>query len=78
MLRNLVWLGPTGSTKTSARVTAPRKTFTPCQGRALEVVIDYADTDSALRVSKHFDFEPGSHTIGVHYTITNREPKRLS
>ena len=40
-------------------------------GKPLEVVIDYTGTDSTLQVSKHFGFEPGSHTIGVHYTVTN-------
>ena len=66
-------VGPDGIDQNQrARYRASQDVYTLSGREALEVVIDYADTDSALRVSKHFTFEPGSHTIGVHYTITNR------
>ena len=65
-------VGPDGIDQNRrARYLASQDVYTMSGGEPLEVVIDYAGTDSALRVSKHFDFEPGSHTIGVHYTITN-------
>ena len=65
-------VGPDGIDQNQrARYRASQDVYTMSGGEPLEVVIDYAGTDSALRVSKHFDFEPGSHTIGVHYTITN-------
>ena len=66
-------VGPDGIDQNRrARYLASQDVYTMSGGEPLEVVIDYAGTGSALRVSKHFDFEPGSHTIGVHYTITNR------
>ena len=65
-------VGPDGIDQNQrARYRASQDVYTMSGGKPLEVVIDYAGTDSALRVSKHFDFEPGSHTIGVHYTVTN-------
>ena len=65
-------VGPNGIDQNQrARYLASQDVYTMTGGEPLEVVIDYAGTDSALRVSKHFDFEPGSHTIGVHYTVTN-------
>jgi YidC/Oxa1 family membrane protein insertase len=66
-------VGPDGIDQSQrARYRASQEVYTQTGGEPLEVVIDYAGTDSALRVSKHFRFEPGSHTIGVHYTVTNR------
>ena len=65
-------VGPDGIDQNQrARYRASQDVYTQSEGEPLEVVIDYADTNSALRVSKHFSFEPGSHTISVHYTITN-------
>ena len=65
-------VGPDGIDQNRrARYLASQDVYTMSGGEPLKVVIDYAGADSALRVSKHFDFEPGSHTIGVHYTITN-------
>ena len=66
-------VGPDGIDQSQrARYRASQEVYTQTRGEPLEVVIDYAGTDSVLRVSKHFRFEPGSHTIGVHYTVTNR------
>jgi YidC/Oxa1 family membrane protein insertase len=65
-------VGPDGIDQNQrARYRASQDVYTQSGGTPLEVVIDYADAESSLRVSKHFDFEPGSHTIGVRYTITN-------
>ncbi len=65
-------VGPDGIDQSRrARYRASQDVYTLSPGESLDVAIDYADADSALRVSKHFAFEPGSHTIGVHYTITN-------
>ncbi len=65
-------VGPDGIDQNQrARYRSSQDVYTMSGGEPLEVVIDYAGTGSALRVSKHFDFEPGSHTIDVHYTITN-------
>ena len=65
-------VGPDGIDQNQrARYRASQDAYTLSAGQPLEVVIDYADADAALRVSKHFAFEPGSHTIGVNYTITN-------
>ena len=72
-------VGPDGIDQNQrARYRASQDVYTLSGGKPLEVVIDYTDAGSALRVSKHFAFEPGSHTIGVHYTITNRGAERLS
>jgi len=66
-------VGPDGIDQSQrARYRASQEVYTQTGGEPLEVVIDYAGTESVLRVSKHFQFEPGSHTIGVHYTVTNR------
>ena len=66
-------VGPDGiDQRQRAQYRASQEVYTQTGGEPLEVVIDYAGTDSVLRVSKHFRFEPGSHTIGVHYTVTNR------
>ena len=66
-------VGPDGiDQRQRAQYRASQEVYTQTGGEPLEVVIDYAGTDSVLRVSKHFRFEPGSHTIGVHYTLTNR------
>ena len=66
-------VGPDGIDQSQrAQYRASQEVYTQTGGEPLEVVIDYAGTDSVLRVSKHFRFEPGSHTIGVHYTLTNR------
>jgi YidC/Oxa1 family membrane protein insertase len=66
-------VGPDGIDQSQrARYRASQEVYTQTGGEPLEVVIDYAGTDSVLRVSKHFQFKPGSHTIGVHYTVTNR------
>jgi len=66
-------VGPDGIDQSQrARYRASQEVYTQTGGEPLEVVIDYAGTDSVLRVSKHFRFEPGSHIIGVHYTVTNR------
>jgi YidC/Oxa1 family membrane protein insertase len=65
-------VGPDGIDQSQrARYRASQEVYTQTGGEPLEVVIDYAGTESVLRVSKHFQFEPGSHTIGVHYTVTN-------
>ena len=74
-------VGPDGIDQNQrARYRASQDVYTLSGGEPLEVVIDYADAGSALQVSKHFAFEPGSHTIGVHYTITNEaaETARLT
>ena len=66
-------VGPDGIDQSQrARYRASQEVYTQTGGEPLEVVIDYAGTDSVLRVSKHFRFEPGSHTIGIHYAVTNR------
>ena len=66
-------VGPDGIDQSQrAQYRASQEVYTQTGGEPLEVVIDYAGTDSVLRVSKHFRFEPGSHTIGVHFTLTNR------
>ena len=66
-------VGPDGIDQSQrARYRASQEVYTQTGGEPLEVVIDYAGTDNVLRVSKHFRFEPGSHTIGVHYTVTNQ------
>ena len=66
-------VGPDGIDQSQrARYRASQEVYTQTGGEPLEVVIDYAGADSVLRVSKHFRFEPGSHTIGVHYTVINR------
>ena len=66
-------VGPDGIDQSQrARYRASQEVYTQTGGEPLEVVIDYAGTDSVLRVSKHFRFEPGSHTIGIRYTVTNR------
>ena len=66
-------VGPDGIDQSQrARYRALQEVYTQTGGEPLEVVIDYAGSDSVLRISKHFRFEPGSHTIGVHYTVTNR------
>ena len=65
-------VGPDGIDQNQrARYRASQDVYTLSAGEPLEVVIDFADADSALRVSKRFAFEPGSHIIGVQYTITN-------
>ena len=66
-------VGPDGIDQSQrARYRTSQEVYTQTGGEPLEVVIDYAGTDSVLRVSKHFRFEPGSHTIGIRYTVTNR------
>ena len=58
-------VGPDGIDQSQrARYRTSQEVYTQTGGEPLEVVIDYAGTDSVLRVSKHFRFEPGSHTIG--------------
>ena len=66
-------VGPDGIDQSQrAQYRASQEVYTQTGGEPLEVVIDYVGTDSVLRVSKHFQFEPGSHTIGVQYSVTNR------
>jgi YidC/Oxa1 family membrane protein insertase len=66
-------VGPDGIDQNQrARYRASQDVYTQSGRQPLEVVIDYSVADSALKVSKHFHFESGSHTIGVHYTVTNR------
>ena len=65
-------VGPDGIDQNQrARYRASQDVYTLSAGEPLEVVIDLADADGGLRVSKHFAFEPGSHIVGVRYTITN-------
>ncbi len=69
-------VGPDGiDQKQRAQYRAAQDVYTQPEGERLEVVIDYAGDDSALRVSKRFSFEPGSHTVEVAHIITNLSAK---
>ena len=65
-------VGPDGiDQKERATYRAERDVYELSGSEPLEVTIEHAGSDSALRVTKSFLFSPGSHTVTVNQTISN-------